>query len=63
MSKIQRLVTRFLTESKGVTAIEYGLIAGVVAIAVASAAGSVGTNLSQLFNAIASVIQTNTPKS
>ncbi|MFL9988965.1 hypothetical protein [Paraburkholderia sediminicola] len=33
-----------------------------MAIAIASAAGSVGTNLSGLFNAIAGVIQANTPK-
>jgi pilus assembly protein Flp/PilA len=63
VSRLKRLVIRFLTENKGVTAIEYGLIAGVVAIAIATAAGSVGTNLSGLFNAIAGVIQANTPKS
>lgn len=52
---------KLLRDNKGVTAIEYGLIAGVVAIAIATAAGSVGTNLSSLFTSIAGIIEQHTP--
>jgi pilus assembly protein Flp/PilA len=37
----------------GVTAIEYGLIAGLIAVAIISAVSLVGTNLSSTFNNIA----------
>jgi pilus assembly protein Flp/PilA len=53
--------TQLLRDNKGVTAIEYGLIAGVVAIAIATSAGSVGTNLSNLFDSIANIVQQHTP--
>jgi pilus assembly protein Flp/PilA len=52
---------KLLRDNKGVTAIEYGLIAGVVAIAIATAAGSVGSNLSSLFTSIAGIIEQHTP--
>ncbi|WP_109478362.1 Flp family type IVb pilin [Paraburkholderia sp. C35] len=55
---MKSFVSRFLRENKAVTAIEYGLIAGVVAIAIATSATSVGTHLSDLFTAIAGRIQT-----
>jgi pilus assembly protein Flp/PilA len=60
---MKSFVSSFLRDNKGVTAIEYGLIAGVVAIAIATAAGSVGTNLSTLFNSIAGIIEQHTPQS
>ena len=41
----------------GVTAIEYGLIAGLIAVAVISAITLIGTNLSSMFNYIAGQIQ------
>ncbi|MPW19821.1 Flp family type IVb pilin [Paraburkholderia sp. CNPSo 3157] len=58
---MKNIISRFLTNDEGVTAIEYGLIAGVVAIAIATAAGSVGTNLSNLFDSIAGIISSSTP--
>jgi pilus assembly protein Flp/PilA len=54
--------SRFLRDTRGVTAIEYGLIAGVVAIAIATSAGNVGTNLSSLFDSIANKISTAAAK-
>ena len=45
---------RFKTNASGATAIEYGLIAGLLAVVVITAAGQVGTNLSSKFNVIAS---------
>lgn len=38
---------------QGVTAIEYGLIAALVALAIVVGAGLLGTNLNALFNDIA----------
>ena len=43
----------FLKEEDGVTAIEYGLIAALIAVAIIVAAGTVGTNLDTLFDDIA----------
>ncbi len=43
-----------LTDTAGVTAIEYGLIAALVEIAAIAAWQLLGTNLSTVFNSIAS---------
>lgn len=55
MSQIVRaLTTMFVLENrKGVTAIEYGLIASLIAVAIIAAVTLVGTNLSTIFNTIA----------
>lgn len=47
------LIKRFLKEEEGVTAIEYGLIAALIAVMIIVGAGLVGTNLNELFNTIA----------
>ncbi|UHC13911.1 Flp family type IVb pilin [Methylobacterium currus] len=49
MSKLKR----FVSDESGATAIEYGLIATLIAIAVIAAARSVGNNLGSQFNSIA----------
>jgi pilus assembly protein Flp/PilA len=54
---MKSFVSRFLRENKAVTAIEYGLIAGVVAIAIATSATSVGSHLNDLFTTISNKIQ------
>ena len=46
--------TRFLKDESGATAIEYGLIASLIAIAIIGAISLVGTNLSGAFNKVAS---------
>ena len=43
---------KFLRDEDGVTAIEYGLIAGLVAIAIIAGATAIGTDLKGIFNAI-----------
>lgn len=43
---------KFLRDEDGVTAIEYGLIAGLVAIAIIVALTTLGTDLSGLFGRI-----------
>ncbi|QPS37394.1 Flp family type IVb pilin [Burkholderia oklahomensis] len=50
---MKQLMNRFLTEEAGVTAIEYGLIAGLIAVAIATTVGTLGTDLSNLFTTIA----------
>jgi pilus assembly protein Flp/PilA len=40
----------------GATAIEYGLIAALIAVAAVGVMGTVGTNLSSTFNSVASAL-------
>ena len=47
------LFSRFLRDESGATAIEYGLIAALIAVVIITAVTSVGTNLSTTFNTIA----------
>jgi pilus assembly protein Flp/PilA len=58
MDKMNEIVTRaFLAiynDRKGVTAVEYGLIAGLIAVAIIGAVTLVGTDLGTLFNKVAS---------
>jgi pilus assembly protein Flp/PilA len=54
---MQTLISRFLNDESGVTAIEYGLIAAGIAIVIIAAVGSVGTNLSGTFSNVASNIR------
>ena len=42
------------TDEKGVTAIEYGLIAALIALVIIGAVALVGTNLNQVFGTVAS---------
>jgi pilus assembly protein Flp/PilA len=44
---------RFFKDESGATAIEYGLIAALIAVVVIAAATSVGSNLSSTFNSVA----------
>jgi pilus assembly protein Flp/PilA len=44
---------RLLSDQEGATAIEYGLIAALIAVAAIAAFRLVGTNLSSIFNTVA----------
>jgi pilus assembly protein Flp/PilA len=44
---------QFVQEDKGVTAIEYGLIAALIAVVIIASVQLVGTNLSSVFSGIA----------
>ena len=48
-----RLLMNLLEDETGATAIEYGLIAALIAIAAVSVMNTVGKNLSTTFNAVA----------
>jgi pilus assembly protein Flp/PilA len=47
------LIKRFLVEDNGATAIEYGLIAALIAVVIIGAVQLIGTNLSATFTTIA----------
>ena len=49
---MKTLTKRFLRDESGATAIEYGLIAALIAVVIITAVTSVGTNLSGTFNTI-----------
>ena len=51
---MSKFATRFLQNESGATAIEYGLIAALIAVAIISAVGLIGTNLGKTFNIVAS---------
>lgn len=53
---MKKFTLRFLRENKGVTAIEYGLIAGLIVLVIAASVTSIGTGLKTVFtNILASV--------
>ncbi len=45
--------TKLIKDETGVTAIEYGLIAALIAVAAVTVMGTVGTNLSTTFSKVA----------
>jgi pilus assembly protein Flp/PilA len=49
MEKFMQGVNRFIRDEEGVTAIEYGLLAALIAVVIIAGASLVGTNLNQLF--------------
>lgn len=53
---MKNLLSRFVKDRSGATAIEYGLIAGLIAVVIIGAITTVGTNLSGKFNAIATAL-------
>jgi len=51
-----KLFARFAKDESGATAIEYGLIAALIAIAIIGGASAVGTQLSAKFTGIATTL-------
>jgi pilus assembly protein Flp/PilA len=49
-----RTIIKLLKSEDGATAIEYGLIAALIAVAAVTVMGTVGTNLSSTFSSVAS---------
>lgn len=60
MNKFILAVKRFMGDEEGVTAIEYGLIAALIAVVIIVAAALVGTRLTCLFNRVASCLISST---
>ena len=53
---MRNLFYRFIDDQSGVTAIEYGLIAALIAVVVIVAVTAVGTDLSATFTSIATAL-------
>jgi len=49
-------VKGFLRDNKGVTAIEYGLIAGLVVLVIAASVGTIGSNLKDVLDSLGTKI-------
>lgn len=56
---MKALFTRFVKDEEGATAIEYGLIAALIAVAIIAMVKAVGTNLSTTFSEIDSALTAN----
>jgi pilus assembly protein Flp/PilA len=54
---VRGFLSRFVHDEGGATAIEYGLIAALIAVVVISAVTSVGTNLKNKFSNIANSVK------
>lgn len=50
-------IKRFVKDESGATAIEYGLIAAGIAVAIITAVNAVGTDLSALFDHVGTKLQ------
>jgi pilus assembly protein Flp/PilA len=50
---MKNFLARFAHDESGATAIEYGLIAALIGLAIVSGATLIGTNLNQLYTDIA----------
>lgn len=61
MEKLFLSVMRFLNDEEGVTAIEYGLLAALIAVMIIAGATLVGTQLDVIFRFIATALTTATP--
>lgn len=51
---MKALINKFFNDEDGATAIEYGLIAALIAVAIITAVRAVGSNLSNTFSTVAS---------
>ena len=54
-------VARFMNDESGATAIEYGLIAALIAVGIIAAATTLGNSLSGLFNRISDQLNSDRP--
>ena len=52
-----KFIRKMFKNDKGATAIEYGLIAALIAVAAITAMGNLGTKLNTTFNKVANNLQ------
>ena len=53
MGSTMKIINRFLKNKSGATAIEYGLIAALIAVAVIGGVSQLGTNANKTFTTVA----------
>lgn len=58
---MKALINKFFKDEDGATAIEYGLIAALIAVAIIAALNAVGSNLQTTFNSVATNLGSTTP--
>lgn len=54
---MSKLISRFVRDESGATAIEYGLIAALIAVVIITALTTIGTNLNAKFSSIATTLR------
>ncbi len=52
-----QMLRDFLADQSGATAIEYGLIAAGISVAIITVVGTLGTNLNATFNSVATALK------
>lgn len=55
----QQALENYKNDQQGVTAIEYGLIAAGIAVVIATAVATVGTDLTAIFTKISTALKTS----
>jgi pilus assembly protein Flp/PilA len=56
--QIARFIQKFVREEEGVTAIEYGLIAALIAVFIIASVTIVGSKLAAVFTAVSAALTT-----
>jgi len=54
---MQNLVTRFIEDESGATAIEYGLIAALISVALIAGASALGNGINNKFNEVSNALE------
>ena len=53
---MRKFIAKFFSDELGATAIEYGLIAALISVAIITAVTAVGTSLTTTFNSVATAL-------
>lgn len=60
---MKNALARFLRDEQGATAIEYGLIAGLISLAIVTAAGTLGTEIGGMLGRLTTQVKSILPAS
>jgi pilus assembly protein Flp/PilA len=52
MNSLKQLVCKFVSDEQGATAIEYGLLAGLISVVIIASVTLIGSNLKGVFDVI-----------
>jgi pilus assembly protein Flp/PilA len=55
---VTQRIKRFIADERGATAIEYGLIASLISVAIIAATKNLGTNVKNTFSTVATNVTT-----
>jgi len=53
---MSKIITKFASQERGATAVEYGLMVALIAIVIIAAVTLLGGNLNNLFNTVATSV-------